>query len=220
MAILANNLVYLRSQRTESQQEIAKMLGISRQSLGGYETGRAEPKSSVLKKIASFYQVSVDALIEVDLQKSKDSVLFKKSITADELPNKIALVPVPAQAGYAIACEQRAQIEDDLLFFSLPYHQYTEFRAFEISGDSMLPIKSGSIVVCERVEQKEDIKSGKRYIVVSKNNGVVFKRVYKEEKCLILTSDNPEYAPYTIRNNELLEIWQFFSFIEFAEKGL
>jgi hypothetical protein len=85
------------------------------------------------------------------------------------------------------------------------------YRAFEIVGDSMLPTPSGSVIVGEKVENLDDVKNNNAYIVVSKNNGIVYKRINKNNRVkdkLTLVSDNPIYEPYQIEKNDILELWK------------
>jgi SOS-response transcriptional repressor LexA len=85
------------------------------------------------------------------------------------------------------------------------------YRAFEIIGDSMLPTPSGSIIVGEKVESLDDTKNGQAYIVVSKNEGIVYKRINKSSKAknkISLESDNPNYQPYQINAEDVVELWQ------------
>ena len=56
------------------------------------------------------------------------------------------------------------------------------YRAFEIVGDSMLPTPSGSVIVGEKVDDLEEVKSNQTYVVVSRNEGIVYKRVMKNNK--------------------------------------
>jgi hypothetical protein len=75
----------------------------------------------------------------------------------------------------------------------------------------MLPTPSGSIVIAEMTEDIEDVKSNQTYIVVSRNEGIVYKRVMKNGKTkgkLTLVSDNTAYQPYTVNANDILEIWK------------
>ena len=53
------------------------------------------------------------------------------------------------------------------------------YRAFEIIGDSMLPTPSGSVIVGEKVDNLEEVKNNAACIVVSRNEGIVYKRVQK-----------------------------------------
>jgi phage repressor protein C with HTH and peptisase S24 domain len=85
------------------------------------------------------------------------------------------------------------------------------YRAFEIVGDSMLPTTSGSIIVGEKVDDFEDVKSNQTYIVVSRNEGIVYKRILKNGKGkskLTLVSDNPTYQPYNVQAEDVVEIWK------------
>ena len=41
------------------------------------------------------------------------------------------------------------------------------YRAFEISGDSMLPMPSGSLVISKYVETLKDVKDDKTYVIIT-----------------------------------------------------
>jgi SOS-response transcriptional repressor LexA len=101
--------------------------------------------------------------------------------------------------------------------FNLPMlPKNATYRAFEISGDSMLPITSGSIVIGRYLESITEIKNGKTYVLVTDREGVVYKRVfnYIEEKgTLYLVSDNKSYSAYEVDPKEVLEIWEAKAYI-------
>jgi phage repressor protein C with HTH and peptisase S24 domain len=85
------------------------------------------------------------------------------------------------------------------------------YRAFEIVGDSMLPTPSGSVIVGEKVDNLDDVKNNAACIVISRNEGIVYKRVQKNGRVknkLTLVSDNPVFHPYAINAEEVLEVWQ------------
>ena len=84
----------------------------------------------------------------------------------------------------------------------------------------MLPMKDGAFVVGRFVEDRSDIISGKTYIVITLNDGMVYKRVYnhiEEDNTLTLASDNKDYLPYTVSIDEVLEIWEFACSINLQE---
>lgn len=75
----------------------------------------------------------------------------------------------------------------------------------------MMPTPSGSIIVGEKVESIEDAKSNLAYIVVSRNEGIVYKRVVKNNRSknkITLVSDNPAFQPYQVNSEDILEMWQ------------
>jgi hypothetical protein len=85
------------------------------------------------------------------------------------------------------------------------------YRAFEIVGDSMLPTPSGSVIVGEKIDDFEEVKSNQTYVVVSRNEGIVYKRVIKNNKSrnkFTLVSDNTAYQAYNVNTEDVLEVWR------------
>ena len=62
MTKLSDMLVYLRRREGLSQGELANRLGISRSSIGMYETGKREPELETLEVFADFYNVDMNTL--------------------------------------------------------------------------------------------------------------------------------------------------------------
>ena len=54
----------LREDRDMTQTQIAQMLGMSQTGYSKYETGENDIPTQILIKLADFYQVSVDYLLE------------------------------------------------------------------------------------------------------------------------------------------------------------
>lgn len=218
--MVANNIKFLRKKHKYTQETFAEALGIKRPSVGAYEEGRADPRLSTLTNIAALFDVSVDALINTDLTR-QDSAPTKEmkilSVTVDPADNEfVQLVPVKAAAGYTSGYADPEYLTD-LPRFHLPVlPKGGTYRAFEISGDSMLPILSGSIIVGRYVEHIHEIKNGNTYVLVTHSEGVVYKRVfnYLEEKGqLFLVSDNEAYSAYTLDPQEVIEIWEAKAYI-------
>lgn len=223
MSNIASNLKYLRKKKGLTQQQFADVMEIKRASVGAYEEGRAEPKYELLKKVAEYYELSMDELANdvIDekwrpIPKSNASNLRVLSITVDQEDREnIELVPVKASAGYLNGYGDPEYVKE-LPRFSLPMFNQGTYRAFEIKGDSMLPLPSGSVIIGEYVENWHDIKSGQTYVVIAKNDGIVYKRIgakYKEDKGLKLVSDNRVYEPYWVESEDVLEVWKAKAFI-------
>lgn len=212
MSIAGQNLKYLRKLRGWTQEEFANKLGIKRSSVGAYEEGRADPQLGVLEVLADIFKLSLDELLLKDLSDHSGNYLARrrqqKMLTAER--NVIHFVPVKAAAGY-LASYADTEFIDELNTFTLPMLTGGNYRAFEIIGDSMLPTPSGSIIVGEKVDDANDIKNNQAYIVVSRNEGIVYKRVEKNgrnKSKLTLISDNPQYQPYQVNAEDVVELWQ------------
>lgn len=205
------NLKYLRKLRGWTQQEFADKLRIKRSLLGAYEEERAEPRIDVLEVVCDIFKLTMDEILRKDLSDNKGNYLAKRRAMklASGRPD-IPFVPVKAAAGYLNGYADPEYI-DELNTFTLPMLTGGNYRAFEIMGDSMLPTPSGSIIVGEKLENLEDIRSNNTYIVVSRSEGIVYKRVEKntrQKNKLNLISDNPAYQPYSISSEDVLEMWQ------------
>lgn len=211
MAISNQNLKYLRKLRGWTQEEFANKIRIKRSLLGAYEEERAEPRIDVLEIVCDMFKLTLDDILRKDLSDNKGNYLAKRRAMklATGRPD-IPFVPVKAAAGYLAGFEDPEFI-DELNTFTLPMLSGGNYRAFEIVGDSMLPTPSGSVIVGERLENLDDVKNNVACIVVSRNEGIVYKRVQKngrQKNKLTLVSDNPVFHPYTVNAEEVLEMWQ------------
>ena len=115
-----------------------------------------------------------------------------------------------AAAGY-LAGFADPEFIDELNTFTLPMLAPGSYRAFEIVGDSMLPTPSGSVIVGEKVDNFDDVRASNTYIIISRNEGIVYKRVMKSNRTknkLTLISDNPAYQPYNVDAENIIEIWK------------
>ncbi len=216
MSVAGQNLKYLRKLRGWTQEEFANKLGIKRSLIGAYEEERADPRLDVLEILSEMFKLTLDDLLRKDLSNTGNYMAKRrqmKMMTAER--NVIHFVPVKAAAGY-LAGYADTEFIDELNTFTLPMLAGGNYRAFEIIGDSMLPTPSGSIIVGEKVDNMDDVKNNMAYIVVSRNEGIVYKRIVKSNKVknkVSLVSDNPQYQPYQVNTDDIVELWQAQSVI-------
>ncbi len=233
MTMLSANLKFLRKQKGQSQDEVSQSLSIKRTTLSGYENGSAEPNSENLIRIAAFYNCTIDDLLKIDLSSEVDAkgtariTVVSPDITGSNLRviattvnqeniDNIELVPIKARAGYTSGFADPEYIRV-LPTFQLPFLSANKkYRTFPIIGDSMPPVSDGSWVTGEFLQNWNFIRNGQPYIVVTKDEGIVFKIVYNqidENGTLLLCSTNPIYEPYEIPINTVNEIWKFTHYI-------
>lgn len=223
MVKLNENIRVLRKRLSLTQDQFAQQLGIKRSLIGAYEEGRAEPKLELLQKMAEVFAISVDDLIGKEftsesvipdkrLSRGKDVVVV--TVDATERDN-IEFVPLKAAAGYLNGYADVEYVKE-LPHFNLPILKQGTYRAFEISGDSMLPLLPGTIVIGELVDDLRSIKSGKTYVLITQREGIVYKRVFnylEENGTLFLVSDNRQYTPYQLSGTDVMEVWMAKAYI-------
>lgn len=82
---LPGNLKYLRQLHNYSQDELARILFVSHQTISNHETGKSEPDLATIQTYAKLYDVNFQDLIHTDLSKHNhrtkvifDEVIFDK----------------------------------------------------------------------------------------------------------------------------------------------
>ncbi len=212
MSNAGKNLRYLRKLRGWTQDEFANKLNIKRSLVGAYEEERAEPKLEVMEQVCSIFKLSLEDFLFQDLREAKGGSYLdrRRQMKMISESAEIRFVPVKAAAGYMTGYAD-PEFVDELNTFTLPMLAPGQYRAFEIIGDSMLPTPSGSVIVGEKVEGLDDLKNSNTYVVLSRNEGVAYKRVMRNNRLknkITLISDNPQYEPYNVSSEDVLEIWK------------
>src|SRR5690554_3209217 len=150
---LGKNLRFLRKQKGLTQSDIAEKLDIKRTMISAYEDGRSEPKLAGLNIHAGIFNIPMDELLNRDIEVSgkiiaQEPFLKILTIAVDKEDNEnITMIDQKASAGYLNGFSDSEYIEQ-LPQFHLPnLSKNATDRAFEIKGDSMLPLVSGTIVI-------------------------------------------------------------------------
>jgi len=227
------NLKLLRKRRGKTQDDLAQILGMKRSTLSGYENDIAQPGMEALIKISSYFRISIDTLIKIDLTRLTQNQLYQLEngqdvyITGENLrvlattidkenEENIEIVSEKAKAGYADGYADPEYISE-LPVFQLPFLSNSKkYRTFQLNGDSMYPIPDKSWVTGEYVQDWNNIMTGEAYIIFSHNDGIVFKIIENKlntEGKLILYSLNPLYEPFEIHVKDIREVWKFVHYI-------
>jgi transcriptional regulator with XRE-family HTH domain len=229
----STNIRLLRDRKDRTQSEVAKAIGATRSIIANYEFGNGNPKIDNAIALSKYYGINLDTLFNVDLLKLSESQLSELergfdvyikgtklrvlATTVDRENNEnIEVVTQKAKAGYTAGYNDPEFISA-LPTFQLPFlSRERKYRTFQIDGDSMLPIPDKSYVIGEFLQNWHEIKDGNAYIIVTREEGIVFKVAFnqiRKKKNLLLKSLNPLYQPYEIDISEVLEVWKFINFM-------
>lgn len=99
--MLGNNIRELRKQKKLTQAELAKVMSVSQQTVGAWETGRAIPGSDTLGDLADLFNVSTDYLlgrpekadddqVDLDLERALDNAHSFSGRPLSEHDRKVA----------------------------------------------------------------------------------------------------------------------------------
>ena len=230
--LFSSNIKFLRKRRSKTQDDVATALNMKRSTLSGYENEVSEPSIEALIALSKYFNVAIDTLIKVDLTKIGEFQLSQlergydvhlkgsnirvlaTTVNSDNVEN-IELVSERAKAGYTTGYADPEYIKI-LPTFSLPFlSRERKYRTFQISGDSMLPIPDKSYVTGEYVLDWHNIHDKQAYIILTIDDGIVFKIVenHIDKGFLRLHSLNTLYEPFDIPLNEIKEVWKFVHYI-------
>lgn len=231
--IFASNIKLLRKRYKRTQDDIANLLNMKRSTVSGYENEVAQPSIDVLIAFSKYYKIAIDTLVKVDLSMLTENQLtqvergFDTFISGGELRvhatsvnahnnENIELVNHKASAGYRAGYADPEYIRV-LPTFQMPFlSREKKYRTFQIVGDSMLPIPTGSWVTGEFIQNWHLLRDGQAYIILTIEDGIVFKVIenhIKSEGKLKLYSLNSLFNPYDIDIKEVREIWKFVHYI-------
>lgn len=187
----------LRENNNISAAKFSEDLSIHRGTLSNWETGRRTPDSQTLLKIAEYFNVTVDYLLcndntdDTDLFNLKGDVKFTKQFT-DSKMLKIPVIGV-IKAGVPMLADEN--IIDYEYIHQEEVLVGEEYFYLQIKGDSMINarIYDGDRVLIKKqnfIETNGDIMA-----VRVNGNEATLKRVYMQEKGIMLVSENTTYEP-------------------------
>lgn len=193
------NLRDIRKERGKTQKQIAKLLGISQQSYSAYENGVSQPPRDALIKLAEYYQVSTDYLLDrTNLPTStQEQVTF-----SNVFPVEKRKIPFLGK----IACGEPIFAEEEKgVYVEALSDLHVDF-CLQAKGDSMINarIKDGDIVF---IRSQPEVNNGE-IAAVAIGDTATLKRVYyyPEKNQITLQAENPAFPPLTYVGAELEEI--------------
>lgn len=192
-----DNLKKLRKEKKITQEELSKIIGVERSSIGKYESSGVIPSVDVLNKIADYFNVSVDYLLGRSNAPANPIDPFS---FANIQPIKKHRIPLLGE----IACGEPIFADED--FEGLIESDIGADFALRCSGDSMTGarIMDGDIVL---IKKQDMVENGEIAAVIIENEATLKRVMYfKEKNTLILKPENPRYEDLIYTNDELNQI--------------
>ena len=190
--MIGERIKQLREANSLTQEELAKRLETSKQTIYKYEnqiiTNIPSDKIEILAKI---FKVSPVYLMGWD-ETNEESPPKKKGVKIPVLGRVAAGVPIE-------------MIEDILDYEEITEDmaKHGEYFALKIQGNSMTPrIWNNDVVI---VRQQDDAENGDIVIAAINGDDAVCKRLQKYNDGIALISLNPQYEPIYFKRDEIYE---------------
>lgn len=181
-----------RLKRGMSQEELADLLGTTKQTVSRYETGERKANQDILFKLSEIFNVSIDDFFP----SKKETVLKTVNLTFTKLP-----IVGSVSCGNGVLAYQEIEGYEEVPTSWLNGGEYFFVRA---KGDSMINarIMDGDLLLIRR---QEDVDSGEIAAVLI-DDEIVLKRVYKTNGTIILQSENPKYQPIVVQKSDMKNV--------------
>ena len=189
MASVGGRIKQIRLARGISQNQLAKIAGISQAGLSAIESTTKSPSVDTLGRIAEALDIPLARLLDSDYSGTPTS-------SGVQIP-----VLGSVQAGLPISAVQ------DIL----DYEEITpelaatgEFFALRIKGKSMEPrMMEGDVVI---IRQQDDADTGDTVVVLVNGDDATVKRLRKRPEGIMLVPNNPTFEPLFYSNRDIAEL--------------
>lgn len=114
--VLGKRLKELRRINNYTQDYVASILGVIRQTYSHYETGKRTPSSENLYKLASLYNISVDDLLHLTIQLDKN-IYYDDTTTTQSSDDLAAYLEFFSNPSSQRKFQYNTNLEKELLYY-------------------------------------------------------------------------------------------------------
>lgn len=216
----AKRFKQIREELAKTQSEFAKLLHAG-STTADIERGKKKITGKIVTELLRQFSInplwlygnSYNKYIETGRPTSPQVITMDTS----ERENMI-MVPIKASAGYA-SNVQDTDWYSELPAFNIPLPQYKEgsYRAFQVKGDSMLPVLQPQEWVMGKGVESLRMANDNRIHVVVTSDSVLVKKLRKSEfpDMVNLISLNRDYPVIEQPTEEIKELWEVNSKLSF-----
>lgn len=183
---IGEKIKYYRERRGLTQEDLAKRLNISRQSISRYESGDRATNQDFLFELADIFEVNID-----DFFPPRENFVTKvqEIINIPVLGTITCGEPILAEENIESYREEVADLTPSGTVFFL-----------ETKGDSMVPtIPEGSFVL---IRQQEEVENNEiAAVLLNGDTEATLKRVKYQGDTMILMPDNKNYEPIIVNED-------------------
>lgn len=189
MASVGGRIKQIRLARGISQNQLAKIAGISQAGLSAIESTTKSPSVDTLGRIAEALDIPLARLLDSDYPGA----------------------PTPAGVQIPVLGNVQAGLPISAVQDILDYEEITpelaatgEFFALRIKGRSMEPrMMEGDVVI---IRQQDDADTGDTVVVLVNGDDATVKRLRKRPEGIMLVPNNPTFEPLFYSNRDIAEL--------------
>ncbi|WP_372756016.1 helix-turn-helix domain-containing protein [Labilibaculum sp.] len=191
------NVSKLAEKENLSKDAFGRLFDLKRGAISSYIDGKALPKIETLQKISAHYNVSIDDLINRDIEQPD----FRK----DESIEGVPYWDLPVSAGHSIT-DIIGQHKPNGFIKGLPGADIAE-NILPVLGASMEPeVSNGALIGVRRINNWESLNTERIYLIITKDDRMIKRIEYDTENEDILWCISPNYAKFKIFKYDIVDI--------------
>ena len=193
--MLSKKLKQLRKETKLTQGELAARFGVTQQAIAKWESGRALPEPETIARVAEFFGVTTDYLLDIT-----------DTFTAIGPVSSVRIIGT-VKAGYdALA------LEEDLGSALADVRDAETYRYLVVKGDSMSPyIREGDLAL---VRLQSNLQNGDLGVVIYGDGEATLKKYHYANGTVTLCPFNDAYETVTLCGHELERLVIFGRVVE------
>lgn len=210
------NLAGLRDESQLTQEELARMIGVQRSTLAGWESGHRMPKIGHIEVLARIFRVSIDRLYGRDHETIAEAIteyspisrktsapltVEQKFSNIEGTPQKVKFIPLIGTVVAGRLSFAAQHIEGQI---AVPEYWNLDF-ALKIRGDSLVDkgIFEGDIAVCVKYDG-QTVNPGD-LVVVTRQDDATVKFLAQNDGRWVLRAANPKYPDIPMNSDDRIQ---------------
>lgn len=217
--IIGSQIVNLRNSHGYTQDDLAKLLGYSKQTISNWETGLKTPRMGAIQKLADIFKVNKSYIIDgvknpdklfsiyEQLNDERKNNVYNYANDQLEEQNKVVQMPttntvgvygaVSAGTGEYLTDNQPEEVDYN---GTVPEHDF----AVTVNGDSMTPLFDDKQIIF--VKKEQEARSGQ--IVIADYDGQAYvKKFVADDNGCRLVSLNKKYNDMPVNEQHEFSIF-------------
>lgn len=196
---MSEKLVLLRAERDLTQQQLAKIAGVSDKAVSTWENDARSPKLNSIQRICDYFGLNFNSFID-ESKDYADATRFPANVEPLRWGKPVPLVG-------SIACGTPILAEENITdYVDVPEHIQCDF-ALKCQGNSMidLGVKDGDVVY---IRSQPEVHNGQvaAVIVDGMESEATLKKFFKYENHIMLIPANSEEQPFAFYGEDMARV--------------
>lgn len=197
---LGDRLKQLRQEKGLTQSQLGAYFNLAESSISLYESGKRSPDYATLKRLAAFFDVTADYLLDYS-DSARQTREGPSPYPSTGLLRQLPVITHIDQEGSRLKYRQKDTAE---WYYDDPPGQARLYwflvSSDTLRGDGILP---GDLAL---IEEPAQVDNGQAGLVCLPEGGCLLCRIFRQDSSMVLQCSNPQYPPRIYSGKEVSKL--------------